>query len=315
LRRDLRASRSLRFEFDDLAVYKWFLGAANEAGLGELVGRIREGYEEETPGGGVHWLCFALAGTARTEALARRMGTDRNDKPCAFPMIETKGDGGFASIAPAGGVGSIATIAEAERDELWSLARSFSELEPPAEREEQPKSNGARRVRPADDFNVRADWREILESHGWESVREKGNATFWLQPGGYEVGWGASTNYGGHDLLHVWSTAAPPFQPDKSYTKFTAAALIEQGGDFRAAAIALEAEGYGERPTLVASAPAESLDEPARPLASVMSSPIEALPEPARSFVAAGAEAIGCPPDFIALPLLAFAGAIAGNSR
>src|SRR4051794_23148798 len=44
------------FEFDDLATYEAFLEAADQAGLGELVGRIRAGYEERTPGDGVHWL-------------------------------------------------------------------------------------------------------------------------------------------------------------------------------------------------------------------------------------------------------------------
>lgn len=319
------------FEFDDLGVYDRFLVAASEAGLGPLVARIREGYEEQTPGDGIHWFCRVPPGSAKTEALARRMGLDRNDKPCALPLIETKGQGGYAIIAPSsggvhpsgkpyvlrsGGVGSITPITEAERDALWSLARSFTEIEPPQPREEHVNADGKWLIRPGDDFNACADWRDILEPHGWEAVKERSEATLWRRPGGYEGGWGASTNHGGRDLLHVWTTAAPPFQPDKSYAKFTAYALLNHDGDFRAAAAMLEAEGYGERhPQSEAAPSADAGADPGRQLVAVMPFPVEALPEPARAFVTAGAKALGCPPDFVALPLLAFIGAVAGNSR
>ena len=319
------------FEFDDLAVFECSLAAARETGLGELVARIRAGYEEATPGGGIHWFCFVPEGTAKTEALVRRMGTDRHGKPCALPLIETKGEGGYAVIAPSaggvhpsgkpylirsGGVGSIATLNEAERDALWSLARSLTELERQPPRDETPKPDTKWITRPGDDFNARAEWREILEPHGWEPVKEQGEATLWRRPGGYDGGWGASTNHDGHDLLHVWTTAAPPFQPDKSYTKFTVYALLDHQGDFKAAAAGLEAEGYGERrPQSETLSFSDASNQHARPLVDVMPFPVEALPEPARSFVTAGAKALGCPPDFVALPLLAFIGAVAGNSR
>src|SRR5215211_3874271 len=91
------------FEFDDRATYERFLTLAEEAGLGPLVARIRAGYEEQTPGGGIHWLVFVLGGGAKTVALARRMGVDRAGKPCALPLIETKGEGGYVVIAPSYG--------------------------------------------------------------------------------------------------------------------------------------------------------------------------------------------------------------------
>ncbi len=50
-------------------------------------------------------------------------------------------------------------------------------------------------------------------------------------------------------------------------------------------------------------------------LAPVPPFPLEALPPIARAFVAAGAEALGCPPDFIAPHLFAFVGAVTGNGR
>ncbi|MCG3198736.1 MAG: hypothetical protein GHCLOJNM_03241 [bacterium] len=43
--------------------------------------------------------------------------------------------------------------------------------------------------------------------------------------------------------------------------------------------------------------------------------PIESLPEPIRSYVHSGAEALGCDPSLIALPLLSSVGGIIGNKR
>ena len=43
--------------------------------------------------------------------------------------------------------------------------------------------------------------------------------------------------------------------------------------------------------------------------------PVEVLPEPVRSYVAEGAEAIGCDPSYVALPLLSALAAAIGNTR
>jgi hypothetical protein len=43
--------------------------------------------------------------------------------------------------------------------------------------------------------------------------------------------------------------------------------------------------------------------------------PVDALPRPLRDLVTEGAAALGCPPDYIALPALAFAGAVIGRTR
>ena len=51
--------------------------AANEAGIGHIIERLREGYFERTPSGGVHWL-YRVAGDAvpGNTKLARRNATD-----------------------------------------------------------------------------------------------------------------------------------------------------------------------------------------------------------------------------------------------
>src|SRR5439155_10347438 len=58
-------------EFDERAIYQRYVELAHAGGLGELVERIRAGYEEATPGDGFHWpyRCAEIAGNT---TLARR---------------------------------------------------------------------------------------------------------------------------------------------------------------------------------------------------------------------------------------------------
>ncbi len=90
--------------------------------------------------------------------------------------------------------------------------------------------------RPGDDLNARGSWAEILEPHGWRlnNVLDDGTE-YWTRPGKTD-GVSATTNYGGSDLLYVFSSNAEPFEEQKGYAKFTAYALLNHGGDYRAAA-------------------------------------------------------------------------------
>jgi hypothetical protein len=86
----------------------------------------------------------------------------------------------------------------------------------------------------------------------------------------------ATTGYAGSGVLYVFTTNAPPFAPGASYTKFAAFALLEYGGDFARAALALAARGYGRRP---AGALLTGTDgAPARRLPRVAPRPGTALP-------------------------------------
>jgi hypothetical protein len=98
--------------------------------------------------------------------------------------------------------------------------------------------------RPGDDFNRRADWQAILLPHGWVPVYRRGDTVYWRRPGKRE-GLSATTNFANSGLLHVFTSSAPPFRPDTSYSPFSAYTLLAHGGDFKAAARALQAEGYG----------------------------------------------------------------------
>jgi hypothetical protein len=69
--------------------------------------------------------------------------------------------------------------------------------------------------------------------------------SYWRRPG-KSHGISASTNFGGSDLFYPF-TSSTVFEPEKSYSKFGAFAVLEHGGDFRKAAAALAALGYGQQ--------------------------------------------------------------------
>ena len=192
-------------------LFEPFLEAAVALGIGDLVERIRSGYEEESPSGGIHWLyrCEEVAGNTK---LAERPAPTEKDPNARQTLIETRGVGGFLVIAPSngnvhpsgrpyklrrGGIDSIATITPDEREALWLLAKSFDEI--PAEPEPEPEparpSAGSRRegIRPGTDFEVRARAKlpDIIEPFGWKKVYVRGGVEYWRRPG-KEEGWSAT---------------------------------------------------------------------------------------------------------------------------
>ena len=250
------------FEFDDRAAYAAFLAGAPAAGFDGTVEKIRGGYEEETPGG-VHWL-LRCAETAGNTALAKRPKLPeemRTPQDKTKTLIETRGSGGCMIVAPShggvhptgrpyrllhGGVDSIATITPRERAELWAYARSFDQMPKPAPRELRGGSHGAGGgTRPGDALNRSVAWVDILGSHGWVPLYERNGATYWRRPGKSD-GVSATTDYQGNGLLWVF-TSSTEFEPDRSYTRFGAYAMLEHGGDFAAAARFLASRGYGTR--------------------------------------------------------------------
>lgn len=252
------------FEFDDEPTYAALLALADEAGLEDLVRRIEDGYLEATPGGGVHWFyrCDEIAGNTK---LARRRKTPEemtgpDDK--IKVLIETRGEGGYAVVAPsngvvhpsglpyrllAGGPDRIATITPAERESLWELARSFDRMPRNVVVDRTDAQDPGWVTRPGDAFATSTDWAEILEPHGWTRVFAKGDTTYWRRPGKTH-GVSASTNHAGSDLLYVFSTSTV-LDAERGYGKFAAVAMLEHAGDFKAAARALHDEGYGEKET------------------------------------------------------------------
>jgi hypothetical protein len=200
-----------------------------------------------TPRGGLHvvYRCSGPVDGNQKLAQQRENGSEK-----LVTIIETRGTGGYA-LCPGGPDGfpqyahiagpaltAPATITAGERQALLSAARLFDESEPAA-----PLAvNGAK---PGEDYNERADWRDILEPAGLRPLFQKDGATYWYREGSQNR-WAATTGYGGRDLLHIFSPNCR-LPANRSMTKFTAFAYLHHRGDFSAAARALVSNGHGQR--------------------------------------------------------------------
>ena len=216
----------------------------------------------QTPSDGrhVYHRCPSIQGNQK---LAQRLTADGQPET----TIETRGEGGYAIIPPSppachplrrpyvllrGDLAQIPTITPAERQLLLNAARTFHTYVTPERivsgTRETPRANGGERDRPGDAYTAQASWPPLLETYGWQRVGQRGEVTLWKRPGKREPGCSATTNYGGSNLLYVFSTNAHPFEAEHAYTLFAAFALLAHQGDFTAAARKLVALGYGQPP-------------------------------------------------------------------
>jgi hypothetical protein len=245
------------WDFDCPDRYQAFVDAAGACGLGDVVRRIRTGYEDETAGGGRRWIvAYPPDVVWRDCTLARRPGRDGEPKIKTLIELPT-----FAIVAPSNGgthpsgnpyvrlsgdFDTIASYTREEREALMDLARSFDQM-PRREATSRPSrpSKSPTSDRPGDDYNRRMTWPQILEPTGWIHAFDRGDTSYWRRPG-KDHGVSASTNFGGSDLLYPF-TSSTEFEPDQSYTKFGAYAVLEHDGDFGKAALALAKEGCGQQ--------------------------------------------------------------------
>jgi len=239
------------WDFDDAPTFEALLEAAAAVGLADVIQRIRDGYEDETPNRGIRWIVgYPPDVTWADTVYARRPG-----RPGEKPVVTLIESTLFAILAPSNGSvhpsgrpytrrrGGFATIASYTREErvaLIALARSFDQM---PRREASAPAPGVRGDRPGDDYNRCADWRDILIPHGWTAVGTRGPLDYWRRPE-KTFGISASTN---RETGLLWMfTSSTSFAPDVSYTKFGAYALLDHGGDYAAAAKVLALRGYGQ---------------------------------------------------------------------
>jgi len=258
------------FEFETLEVAQKYKAAAEEAGLGDLLAAIGKGYQELSPGGGVHllWRCAEVGANV---LLAGEPYTDEEGQEKVRVFIETRGRGGLAVVAPSGGgthktgrpwvlkKGGLDTILEITPDEraaLLALAQTF-DLRPPPE-PYRPKGLKAGERRPGDDFNAAESTRieELLEEAGWSCgytrTIDDREVAYWARPEkdpreGISASLGWARDASGGPALWVFSTSTPFDTAHNPFDKFGVYAVLQHGGDFKAAAAALAAEGYGEK--------------------------------------------------------------------
>jgi hypothetical protein len=277
-------------EFEGLALQEGILDKvtelANNSGLGDLWQAVTTGWADQSPSGGVHYKVVVQGRpAAANKKLARRLAREDEytpeerqrlaEKPntkIVRVLIETRGEGGFVVIAPshgsthpsgkpyirlAGGPTSMAVLDAEDLDAVYALCQAFDAM-PTAEsprtapRPALPRPDGS--LRPGDDFEARAAWDEVLRGV-FRPLNTRGSVTYW----GWADGVGgvkATTGRDEHDRLWVFATGSE-FEPEVPYSKFGAYALLNHGGDHKAAAKELARQGYGSRHlTTVGAAPA-----------------------------------------------------------
>ncbi len=286
-------------DFDDVAFFAPWC-ALVEAHAPGLLGRLSV---VRSPGPGYHAYLRCPEQIAGNQKLAQAPGP--GSRPIA--LIETRGEGGLV-LTPAcppachpsgrpylllwGDLVAIPVVSPEERGVLLDAARSFNRYVPPrcvvaglpgasrpAKTRTGPGAPAARiGRRPGDRYNGATGWPAILGPHGWECVRvDSQGVGHWRRPGKADPGWSATTDYAGAGLLYVFSSNAAPFEPGRAYTKFAAHALLEFGGDFRAAARGLTAgSGWPDRPPPAAPA----LAWPGEIVRGRDGSPVRRLPPP-----------------------------------
>ncbi|MGX9921760.1 phage/plasmid primase, P4 family [Streptomyces sp. NPDC002248] len=286
-----------------------FTEIAEASGLGDTWARLRAGYSETSPSGGVHIVYRVTDGEVLgNKRLACRPSTaaelEAAPKQRTQVLIETRGAGGFVVVAPshgpvhetgrpwtltAGAPGTVAEISADERDALFTIARMLDQQpEPTPAAPAAPRTaadafltgtnSGARTDRdglsPLDAYEAGTDWADILIPRGWALLRTASDGTrYWRRPGKSGPGVSATTGHSSdRDRLYVFSSSTE-FEQERPYTKPGAYALLEHGGDHKAAARSLYHRGFGERRT------------PARHLAAVPAPTDEAAPAPAPAAV------------------------------
>lgn len=224
-------------DFDEkysAGIFGKFKRRCAENAMGALVERL---LCQRTPSGGYH-LVFVCEPDERNAKLA--VAENGN------VAIETRASGGYFLIAPSegyeivsGSIGNIPTISPDERDELFSVARSFDT------RTREKQVYGTSEL-PGDDYDSKADVPELLRSCGWTHV----GGDYWRRPGksrGISATWNRIPN-----RFFVFSSSTD-FEPNVAYKPWHVYAVLKCGGDFRRAAAELSRSGYGRHgPTMSA---------------------------------------------------------------
>jgi hypothetical protein len=241
---------------------------AREAGIGELIERLRNGYYERTPSDGVHWL-YRVDGdpVPGNTKLARRNATDPeladNPKDIVKTLIETRGEGGFTVIAPShgpthptgkpwyvagGSLDTIPTLTSAEREQLHAICRQLDTyaaskiVVAPVAQRIAPKAFAGH----VGDSWVGAvvehlaateTWDALLGRYGWRYLRQdRHGSDLWCRPG-KDDGVGAWVK---NDRLNVFSTSTPLDSTDRTtLDRLDVIAAYEHRGDRKEAARAV----------------------------------------------------------------------------
>jgi len=178
-------------------------------------------------------------------------------------------DSGRAYRWRSGSITSVADLPALPQPWLEALSAAAAPVREPPRSAPPSRVGIAAGSRPGDDFNERADWiADILGPHGWELHHESGGTLYVTRPGksrrdGHSATIGHSKD--GVQRLYVFSADAAPFELETPYSKFSAYALLNHGGDHQAAARELGRTGYGTQPVPADPGAGDDVPWPATP--------------------------------------------------
>lgn len=167
-------------------------------------------------------------------------------------LFETRGMGGQFVCHPTpgyefihGDLCSITEITPAEREVLHGIARQFNEVfeEAVVPKSKLPKLKG---ISPFDAYNATEDVIDLLQSHGWQLVKQKGSKIIFLRPGQT-----TALSSGNFDRDKNWFsvfTTSTEFEPQKAYLPYAVFAVLECNKDYQEAHRKLLELGYGDKP-------------------------------------------------------------------
>jgi replicative DNA helicase len=237
--------------------------------------------QTRTGGYHIYYRCSSIAGNLKLSTKLNRE-----------VLIETRGQGGYVIAPPTpnytyiqGEPGNIPTITIEEREILFSISKSFNELEEMKPKINTPASTtyNSTGLSPFEDYNQRGDVVGLLESKGWRVVNQTGQRINLLRPGSTDSK--TSGNYHtGLKVLRVFSSSTE-FNPDKGYSPSQVFSLLECNGDNKLTYRRLLELGYGEpykgediRPTQVKTERIKvEVVNPVNRESSVISTPGESL--------------------------------------
>ncbi len=250
-------------EFEGRAIEEglWdqYLKACVSEGLGDVIGRVTEGYLDRSPSGGARWLwrCPEIESNLK---LARRPSTP--DELDADPdnkiqvLIETRGEGGYAVIPPShgdvhatgrpweqicGGFATIATVTPHERRQLLDLARRFDQI-PDTPAPKPAKKTADSEDRPLDRFDREHTCEEVLETKGFTLAYTDSRGSQWTRPGKDRRHGTSATVWADNGTCSLWSTSIdcpPEFIGNRQLRPSQALTALFHSGDFGAAAAAV----------------------------------------------------------------------------
>lgn len=210
---------------------------------------------EMTQSGGFHLIYRCESEVDGNKKLAKQFMDDGK----IDTLIETRGEGGYAIIAPSRNYKmvnldftKIPVLTSEERQLILAIARSFNEVEEPkqivkVQQKEVVTADGEySEERPGDAFNLKGaeDVKNILIQNGWTLVRENNNERqLWRRPG-KNRGISATYNYI-PNKLYVFSSNAYPFESERTYDNFAIYTILNSNGDFKEATKELAKNGYG----------------------------------------------------------------------